>query len=656
MDVASTVNVITAEDIESQPYTNIADILASQPGIDIDTSSASRVGSARIGIRGASSSQTLYVIDGVKAMDKENGDTVPFIDLSQIERIEIIKGPASVLYGSEAIGGVINIITKKGGNRPIGFSQRFVYDSSTTSVDIQSAIFGRYNGINYRVSASGVNVNNRRVPTDAVAEGELTSSNYRNRYYSAQLGYDWGNHSVSLQAERFENKSNYSLGASTYNAYNNNMGMRMSFDPNDRNTIQASLIMRDLSDYLKVFTVRSAYQEVERGWISDFNIAMMDMANMWMKGTIYSKQKQFTFTAQAEWLLFNHTLTTGIDYQLDNVLVDNITDPYNPIRNDVIAHAKVRQQMIELYAQDVWKITETFAATLGIRFGHLSGKNLRHDSNLFSKGDNERNSSHVVGSVGLVYRPMEALAFRAQFSQGYRYPTTRQLYTGTSAHGANFIGTLPNPDLKPETSNNYEVGVRYLNDNWDFDFAVFYSTAKNYIISVADPSGIATGIYANGDHAKTLGFELAAAYTFHLGEKNLTPYVSLSHLNRTFYFISGAYDKNLGEPKLQGRFGLKLDFPVFVLTKIYVDLYGIFQTKSQSDFSNFTYSVSTTVSKNKAWATANLTLGIRGGENLKYNFSIAARNIFNKPYRNSKSNANNMAAGAHVVVSAGIEY
>jgi hemoglobin/transferrin/lactoferrin receptor protein len=655
MDVSSTVNVITAEDIESQPYTNIGDLLATLPGIEFDTSSAPRIGSPRIGIRGANNSQTLFVINGVKALDKENSDSVPFIDLSQVDRIEIIKGPASVLYGSEAIGGVINIITKKGGNRPIGFSQRFIYDTSTTSLDIQSAIFGRYNGINYRVSGSGVNVHNRRVPKEAVAEGELTSSNYTNRYYSIQLGYDWGNHSLSLQADRFKNKSNYSLGASTYNNYNNNNGTRMSFDPNDRDTIQASLIMRDLSDYLKVLTIRSAYQEVERGWVSDFNSQNLDNRNMWMHGTMHSLQKQFTFSAQTEWIFFNHNLTTGIDYQLDNVLVNNITIPYSQTKEHIIAHAKVRQQMIELYAQDIWKITETFAATVGLRFGHLSGKNLRHDSNLFSKSDNKRNSSHVVGSVGLVYRPVETLAFRAQFSQGYRYPSTRQLYTGSSIHGANIIGFLPNPDLNPETSNNYEVGVRYLTDNWDFDLAVFYSTAKNFIFYISDPSGSGYNIYINGDHTKTFGVEMSAAYTFHLGELNLTPYVSMSNLQRKFYFRSGNSTANTGEPKLQGRFGLKLDLPIFDSTRFYVDLYGIFQTPAENELQYFTYSTSALV-KNPSWATANLTLGIRGGENLKYSFSIAIRNIFDKAYRYSKSNDNNMAAGAHVVVSAGIEY
>ncbi|MDR2350119.1 MAG: TonB-dependent receptor plug domain-containing protein, partial [Deltaproteobacteria bacterium] len=236
MDVASTVNVITAEDIENMPYTNIADVLATQPGIVIDTASVPRFGTPRIGIRGGSNQHTLFMIDGVKAIDKENGDSVPFIDLGQVERIEIIKGPASVLYGSEAIGGVINIITKKGGNKPIGFSQKVVYDGSTTSVDIQSAIFGRYNGVNYRVSGSGVNAHYRKVPKEGDPEGELDKSDYRNRNYSAQLGYDWGNNSFTIQADRFQNKSNYSLGGATTN---------MLFDPNDRDTIKSSLVFRD---------------------------------------------------------------------------------------------------------------------------------------------------------------------------------------------------------------------------------------------------------------------------------------------------------------------------------------------------------------------------------------------------------------------------
>jgi hemoglobin/transferrin/lactoferrin receptor protein len=657
MDVASTVNVITAEDIERSPYTNIADVLATQPGIEIDTSSASRTGSPRIGIRGANNSQTLYVIDGVKAVDKDNGDSVPLIDLSQVERIEIIKGPSSVLYGSEAIGGVINIITKKGGNKPFGFSQKFVFDSSRKSVDIQSAIFGRYKGVNYRISGSGVNAGNLRVPKKMVPEGETERSDYRNRYYSAQLGYDWGNHSFSIQADRFQNTSHYSLASAM-----RNMNVKMEFDPNDRDTIRSSLILRELSDYLKTLTFKASYQIFERGWISDFNNPML--GNMWNHGTQYSKQKQLTLSVLSEWLLGAHNLTAGVDYELDTVDVGNFTRPYNPLLPDIFAYGEIRQQTLGIYAQDEWKFTNDFAATIGLRFGYINGKNESFDSALFSPTENKRNSSHIVGSLGLVYRGIENLAIRGNFSQGYRYPTVRQLYTGSSAHGADIIGFLPNPDLDPETSNNFELGFRYLNQNWDIDFALFYSEAKDYIVSIdaQDPDIPDASIYVNGGRTKTYGAELSASYTFHVAEKDIAPYVSISSMRKRMTFgpnavRAGESTFNTGEPPIQGRAGLKIDVPIFGTNRFYADVYSVFAARTKNELGSFFgYSSSNTITNSPGWGTFNLTLGVRGGEEHKYNLSVALRNLFNKGYLTSKSNAANPMPGFHAVVSAGVEY
>jgi hemoglobin/transferrin/lactoferrin receptor protein len=126
MDVPETVNVITADEIERSPYSTITELLAQVPGVSTDNSSAAIAGAERISIRGETSGRTLILIDGIKAVDKDYDDNSVLIDLSQVERIEIIKGPASVLYGSSGIGGVINIITKKGGDKPIGFSQNFI--------------------------------------------------------------------------------------------------------------------------------------------------------------------------------------------------------------------------------------------------------------------------------------------------------------------------------------------------------------------------------------------------------------------------------------------------------------------------------------------------------------------------------------------------
>jgi len=118
LEVPMSVSVITSEDIRKSPASTVGGLLQDVPGVEVVNSGAQ--GLKRISIRGESPHRTLVLIDGQKIAENKSMDGTPImIDPSIIERIEVIRGPASVLYGSEAMGGVVNIITKKGGTKPI---------------------------------------------------------------------------------------------------------------------------------------------------------------------------------------------------------------------------------------------------------------------------------------------------------------------------------------------------------------------------------------------------------------------------------------------------------------------------------------------------------------------------------------------------------
>ncbi len=97
----------------------------------------------------------LILIDGQKLVENKSMDGTPLlIDPSNVERVEVIKGPASVLYGSEAIGGVVNIITKKGGDKPIQGEASVAYNGASNGFAESLSAFGGMNGFKYRVSGS----------------------------------------------------------------------------------------------------------------------------------------------------------------------------------------------------------------------------------------------------------------------------------------------------------------------------------------------------------------------------------------------------------------------------------------------------------------------------------------------------------------------
>ena len=112
MDVPTSMSVVDEKDIDRTGTNSTPELLRDIPGVFLFDNAAS--GAKRVMIRGESGSRVLILIDGQKISEQKSMDGAPiFIAPEDIERIEVVKGPASVLYGSEAIGGVVNIITKK---------------------------------------------------------------------------------------------------------------------------------------------------------------------------------------------------------------------------------------------------------------------------------------------------------------------------------------------------------------------------------------------------------------------------------------------------------------------------------------------------------------------------------------------------------------
>jgi vitamin B12 transporter len=167
--IGSSVSVVTASDIRAQEARTAAEVLRSLPGLSVSRT-GTFAGLTQVRIRGAEASHTLVLIDGVEANDPTTGD-FDFSDLSteDVERIEIIRGPQSGLYGSNAVGGVINVITK-GGRGPLTISGK-VEGGSFDTRDVSARISGGndkiYGSVSYhRREATGFNISQRGIEDD----------------------------------------------------------------------------------------------------------------------------------------------------------------------------------------------------------------------------------------------------------------------------------------------------------------------------------------------------------------------------------------------------------------------------------------------------------------------------------------------------------
>ena len=660
MDIPQSVSVITAEDIAKMPATTITEILTRIPGLDIALDLADNspdAGTGHISLRGESTGRTLVLINGVKTVEANYGYSVVTINPSQIERIEVVKGPSSVLYGPEAIGGVVNIITKKGGGKPLGFSAGTVFDSSTDGWMGNGAIFGRLeNGFNYRISADAANVGDRKFPSGAISSSGTmlekgVGSGYRNRNFAAQVGYDWDKYSFNVQADRFESDSQTSRDVITATSSG------IQHTQSTRDSIIATFTGTNLTDYLKSLMIKSAFSKFDRYRFTE------DYFTGAHTGTTDSINNQYTNAIQAEWQLGRHNVVTGFEWEHGIVELNSLTLPVGttPYYN---VDAVISQDNMAFFTQDQWSFTDKFILTVGLRQiwntkeykdWSAQGAPAPCTGNRCSgppwnpnmKGVSVRYSD-LIGNVGLVYKYSDQLAFRGLVSQGKRYPTLTQIFTSGRGSGA---AAAVNVDLVPESSMSYEIGARYDGDSLSLDTSVFYTDARDFI----EQDQGATGIFQNIGWAKTLGFEVTTSYVLH--DLGLTPYANFTMMRREQTKgreRRAPASKKTRTPAIQGKVGLQYERPLDAM---------YFFSDLRLDFASGTedlVAMRTTAANYPGWMTVNLNLGLSGGEESQYSVSLAINNILDKLYAPgrsaNKSSRTLWAPARHIVLGVNYTY
>jgi len=184
--LGSSVTVVTAKEIEAMNVNSVIDVLRSVEGIDT-VRSGGLGGNTAVFMRGANSEHTLVLVDGIELNNPiSTNRSFNFADLSldNVERIEIIRGPQSTLYGSDALGGVINIITKKGSGKPEGSAS--VEAGSYSTILEKAASSGANEKINYSVSAS--REDSSGISSAGAKYGNTEHDGYENTAVSARIG------------------------------------------------------------------------------------------------------------------------------------------------------------------------------------------------------------------------------------------------------------------------------------------------------------------------------------------------------------------------------------------------------------------------------------------------------------------------------------
>lgn len=423
-DILSSTTLITRQDIEESNATSLEDLLMSVSGFDVIQSGPYGKNTS-IFMRGTNSTHTLTLIDGIRIHSATTGSTAfQHLPLSQIERIEIVRGPMSSLYGSEAIGGVIQVFTREGHTKPTAsFS---IEQGSNNTSSIGAGLSGRKDKLGYSVYASQFSTDG----IDAISHSTANDNDgYDKKSLSSNLSYKF-NKAVSLDLKL--------LNAEGTTLYDNCPDA--AWTPSDN--CYADFEQQSISTKVK-FTPKGNWDSVLLiGSSKDFSDNFReDQAN----NTYITEVSNISFQNNFQ-LSKNNLIIAGMDSLIDTVLAT----PYT-------VYDKTRDNQGVFVS---WK-TKT---------GPTSFKtSIRND-------DNEQFGSHVTGTLSAGYQFNKKVKTFATYGTAFKAPTFNQLYwPGYS-----------NLNLLPEESESIEIGLKQKFNNGSIQFSIYNTKIDNLIVSAAN--------------------------------------------------------------------------------------------------------------------------------------------------------------------------
>ncbi len=421
LSAAST--VFTRQDIERLQVQSVPELLKQATGIDVSESGGPGKSSS-IFVRGTGSGHVLVLVDGVRIGSVTLG-SAPFssLPIAQIERIEIVRGSQSSLYGSDAIGGVIQIFTRKGQHK-VDNKPSVSIDAGGGSYDTASVsgnVSGKYKQAWYALGASHITTAGFNASSSKAKDSDRDG--YENTSFNARTGYQFNeNYSAEVFALRSQGE----------NEFDNNWG-------SDRN------------DFVIQNIGLSANMQISDHWLTVIKLGESRDESRQPDGDFFNTRRRMVSLSNKINLGTNHEIIIGSDF-----------------RND---HVESSKSFAETDRYDIGGFAEYY----GRWFDWV-------DFNASIRGDeDEQFGSHLTGNSGFrIGLGVSDIDFVANFSSGYKAPTFNDLYWPNSG----------NPNLKPEESTSFEVGLEGRHDWGQWMLRAYHTNIDNLIAWEPDNKGI----------------------------------------------------------------------------------------------------------------------------------------------------------------------
>ncbi|PAO03958.1 catecholate siderophore receptor CirA [Enterobacter cloacae] len=416
-DAPASISVITQEDLQRKPVQNLKDVLRDVPGVQLTSEGDNRKG---VSIRGLDSSYTLILVDGKRvnsrnAVFRHNDFDLSWVPVDAIERIEVVRGPMSSLYGSDALGGVVNIITKKIGQKWTGTL------SADSTIQEHRDRGDTYNGQFY---TSG-----------PLVDGLLGLKAYGSLAKREKDGQQKSSTTASGETPRIEGFT--SRDANVEFAWtpseNHDFTAGYGFDRQDRDSDSLDKNRLERQNYSLSHNGRWGIGNSELKVYGE----QVDNKNPGNSNPITSESN----AVDGKYVLplgeINQFLTFGGEWRHDK-----LKDPVNLTGG---SSSSTSTSQYALFLEDEWRIFEPLALTTGIRMD-----------------DHDTYGDHWSPRAYLVYNATDTVTVKGGWATAFKAPSLLQLspdWVSGSCRGACEI--VGNPDLKPETSESFEFGLYY---------------------------------------------------------------------------------------------------------------------------------------------------------------------------------------------------
>jgi len=503
--VPANVSVITAKDIEKSGATSIVEVLEKLESIQVRTYSGNP-SQAVIDLRGfggdAPYGKTLVLLDG-KRLNNPDMQSVNWLQtsLSNIERIEVIRGAGSVLYGDSAVAGVINIITKKGEGKPEVHAS--VIAGSYGLHDEQAGIQGSEGKVSYSFNGENQGI-----------QGYRARSEFSSRGAGLNLGYQ-GSEIWKTSLALSYNHTDFELpGSLTKTQYEEDRRQIGNPDDDGENEdFHANLALEALFGDAGRFHIQFlyGYKEITANYPSMYSFSFVNLDS-------YGITPRYVLDRN----IFNHKnkLTIGLDYYDEELDKDGFNDREHEFKNNT---AEFSRQSLGFYVRNELNVLEELILTLGYRTerAEITGKETLTDGTIAIADTGKIHDAEAFESA-LTWLIGEKSKVFAKYATVFRYP-----FLDEQASYYGFAFDSFQTDLEMETGKTYEVGGSF------FPFRNFSLDLTLYRIDMEDEISwdASQNINRNLDETRHEGIEFGASY---LWEKVAKVYGQISYRNSEF--------------------------------------------------------------------------------------------------------------------------